>query len=130
MSALLLQTAAFYDLGIPLLRRKNILLKTILMSALSKLSASATRNDPRSVIRSLALSVYFKSPALGMQKYEVLSRATAFLLNVDPYYESPKEDPGGIYDHLGSNEKRRMERNFKREYGVQPAGGPPGKSLE
>jgi hypothetical protein len=96
------------------------------MSALSKLS----RNDPRTAIRSLALSVYFKNPALGMQKYEVLSRATAFLLNVDPFHEAPKEDTTGRYDHLGSSDKRRMERNFKREYGVQPAGGPPGKSYE
>jgi hypothetical protein len=97
------------------------------MSTLSRLSASA-RNDPRNIIRSLALSVYFKNPSFGMKQYEILSRATAFLLSVDPYYEPYKEDTSGLYDHLGSSEKTRMERNFRREYGVDPAGGPPGRT--
>ena len=43
---------------------------------------SISSSLPRS--RSLALSVYFKHPDLGMKDFEILSRATAFLLDVDP----------------------------------------------
>jgi hypothetical protein len=42
---------------------------------------------------SLALSVHFRHPSLGMKDYEILSRATAFLLRVDP--PEPNDEDGG-----------------------------------
>ena len=47
-------------------------------SAASKAAAASGRK------RSLALSVHFLHPGLGMKRHEILARATAFLLSVDP----------------------------------------------
>ena len=44
---------------------------------------------------SLALSVHFRHPSLGMKDYEILSRATAFLLRVDPPEPNEEEEEGG-----------------------------------
>ena len=98
------------------------------MPAASTTVATA-KNAPQRRIRSLALSVYFKNPDFGMKQYEILSRATAFLLGVDPFYEPPrKEGKESKYDHLGGSEKRRAERNLKRSYALEPAAGPPGRT--
>ena len=77
-------------------------------------------------IKSLALSVYFKQPDLGMKDYEILSRATAFLLAVDP--RDPEDDPSnfsdGPYSHLEGSERARKIKMHKLEKGYTPAGGP------
>mmetsp|Transcript_105421 Transcript_105421/g.157820 ORF Transcript_105421/g.157820 Transcript_105421/m.157820 type:complete len:456 (-) Transcript_105421:276-1643(-) len=72
-------------------------------------------------IKSLALSVYFKQPDLGMKDYEILSRASAFLLSVDP----PELQKGaGPYGHLEANERNRKLKMHQMEHGYTPAGGP------
>mmetsp|Transcript_15019 Transcript_15019/g.31795 ORF Transcript_15019/g.31795 Transcript_15019/m.31795 type:complete len:760 (+) Transcript_15019:41-2320(+) len=59
-------------------------------SSFSTSSSSPTSNDDHHGIHlsptqtTLALSVHFKHPALGMKDFEILSRASAFLINVDP----------------------------------------------
>lgn len=90
---------------------------------------------------SLALSVHFRHPDLGMKDFEILSRATAFLLNVDP------PNPGGDYPsaaaesstthnsqghvqksafpHLKENRDIRKELLRKQHYSYDPASGPP-----
>ena len=73
-------------------------------------------------IKSLALNVHFKNPELGMKDYEILSRATAFLLNVDPPSDT-QQSKKSAYDHLEASRQRRerIEANYREE----PAGGPP-----
>ena len=64
-------------------------------------------------LKSLALSVYFKQPELGMKDYEILSRATAFLLSVDArdFAAEPKEGP---YGHLEAADHLRKLREYKQ----------------
>jgi hypothetical protein len=74
-------------------------------------------------IKSLALSVYFKQPDFGMKDYEILSRASAFLLAVDPPppgYNN-KDDP---YAHLEANERERQLKMYKQHHRYSPAGHP------
>ena len=72
--------------------------------------------------RALALSVHFKHPDLGMKDYEILSRASAFLLHVDP----PKPaDPTGKYAHLEISRAKQKAKLLKQDYAPDPAGGPP-----
>ena len=66
---------------------------------------------------SLALSVYFKHPDLKMKDYEILSRASAFLLGVDP----PESEGKGAFVDLEKAEKRRKLRSLKRSTGYSPA---------
>jgi len=73
-------------------------------------------------IKSLALSVYFKQPDLGMKDYEILSRASAFLLAVDPDPSDGKAD--GPYDHLAKNERDRILKMHKQGSKYTPAGHP------
>jgi len=75
-------------------------------------------------IRSLALSVYFKQPDLGMKDYEILSRASAFLLAVDPDPSGGDGDGDGPYDHLAKNERDRTLRMHKQASKYTPAGHP------
>jgi hypothetical protein len=73
-------------------------------------------------LKSLALSVHFKQPDLGMKDYEILSRATAFVLSVDGKDESEqlKEGP---YGHLEAAEQKRRNREYKRAFGRSQASG-------
>ncbi|KAL7477294.1 hypothetical protein ACHAW6_003107 [Cyclotella cf. meneghiniana] len=84
----------------------------------------------------LALSVHFLHPKLGMKDYEILSRATAFLLNVDPPDESapsippptPKSSAArqtkSAFPHLAANQARREALLQKQDYAYSPASGP------
>lgn len=89
---------------------------------------------------SLALSVHFRHPSLGMRDYEILSRATAFLLQVDPPEPNEKErttidhatksrDAGNktttIFPHLRENIELRKKLLLKQDYKFDPATGPP-----
>lgn len=85
-------------------------------------------------IRTLALSVHFRQPKFGMKNYEILSRASAFLLAVDPPDVTTtlsssssihKDGSKSTYDHLLKNEMERKEKELKRKYKYEPAGGPP-----
>jgi len=76
-------------------------------------------------LKSLALSVHFKQPALGMKDYEILSRATAYLLAVDA---KDAEVQDGPYGHLEAAERKREQREYKNLFGrSQPTG--PGRNL-
>ena len=71
----------------------------------------------------LALNVHFKHPDLGMKEYEILSRATAFLLSVDP--PNPSIDSSSPYSHLIKSKQEREDLLRKQDYAPDPAGGPP-----
>jgi hypothetical protein len=70
--------------------------------------------------RAMALSVHFKQPELGMKDYEILSRASCFLLSVDP----PIDQPQGKYAHLDEARDERESKLKKQDYAYDPAGGP------
>eukprot|EP00584_Thalassiosira_punctigera_P002844 CAMPEP_0172531550 /NCGR_PEP_ID=MMETSP1067-20121228/4912_1 /TAXON_ID=265564 ORGANISM="Thalassiosira punctigera, Strain Tpunct2005C2" /NCGR_SAMPLE_ID=MMETSP1067 /ASSEMBLY_ACC=CAM_ASM_000444 /LENGTH=601 /DNA_ID=CAMNT_0013315941 /DNA_START=23 /DNA_END=1828 /DNA_ORIENTATION=+ len=90
---------------------------------------------------SLALSVYFRHPDLGMKDYEILSRATAFLLQVDPpelsdhqtkHHSAAAATTGSkshvkksAFPHLQENIELRKKLLRKQDYKYDPAGGPP-----
>lgn len=75
--------------------------------------------------RSLALNVHFKHPDLGMKDFEILSRASAFLLSVDPPPSSDKTDSEeGPFSHLAKAQQDRDELIHRQNYTPQPAGGP------
>ena len=76
-------------------------------------------------IKSLALNVQFKNPELGMKDYEILSRATAFLLNVDPPENTQSTTKRSPHDHLEASRRKRDEIVLKQDYTETPAGGPP-----
>jgi hypothetical protein len=80
---------------------------------------AAGKARPSSLKRSLALSVYFKQPDFGMKDYEILSRASCFLLGVDP----PEKKTEGPYGHLEAAEKRREMRTYLRDHKHSHAGG-------
>lgn len=98
-------------------------------------SSSKTRGRSNS-IKSLALSVYFKVPELGMKDYEILSRASAFLLAVDPLPvgvsskdgkkndDDVDDDDDGPYSHLEANERARQLKLHKQTHKYTPAGNP------
>ena len=79
-------------------------------------------------IKSLALSVHFRQPKLGMKRYEILSRASAFLLAVDPKEPISQSTAVGPYDHLKQFEEEQKIKEHKRDYARQPAGGPSRKA--
>lgn len=79
--------------------------------------ASSTKRS----LKSLALSVHFKQPDFGMKDYEVLSRASAFLLAVDPPELSSTSDAFG---HLEKNERERKIKLHRQDHKYTPAGGP------
>lgn len=72
--------------------------------------------------RSLALNVHFKHSDLGMKEYEILSRATAFLLSVDA--PSPSENSASPYSHVTKSQQEREKILLKQDYSPDPAGGP------
>jgi hypothetical protein len=94
-------------------------------------------SNKKNSIKSLALSVYFKVPELGMKEYEILSRASAFLLAVDPlpvgvvsgsvskegqnHDDDIDDDP---YSHLEPNERERLLKMYKQTHKYTPAGNP------
>eukprot|EP00986_Skeletonema_menzelii_P020442 scaffold31178_cov154-Skeletonema_menzelii.AAC.8 len=99
-------------------------------------------NNISPIHTSLALSVHFRHPDLGMKDYEILSRATAFLLNVDP--PNPGDESSNLsasssssthnsqghvqksaYPHLKENRDLRKELLRKQHYSYDPASGPP-----
>ena len=83
--------------------------------------------DKARSLKSLALSVHFKQPELGMKEYEILSRATAYLIAVDPP-ASKEKDETGPYSHLKKSEQQREERLFQNLHKYsQPAA--PGRQL-
>lgn len=95
---------------------------------------------------SLALSVHFRHPSLGMKDYEILSRATAFLLRVDP--PEPNDEDGGrttkvdddddddgarggggkkktsLFPHLRESIDLRNKLLRRQDYKYDPASGP------
>jgi hypothetical protein len=97
----------------------------------------------RRSFKSLALSVYFKQPDFNMKDYEILSRASAFLLGVDPPdwmdkiadINDSKSNKSTInkqnpFAHLEAAEQRRRIRDYMRQHnGYSPPGGPPGGRL-
>lgn len=88
--------------------------------------ANTTNNTKKRSVKALALSVYFKLPEFGMKDYEILSRASAFLLGVDAP-DPEKQD--GPYGHLQVAEHERKLKQHRREHKHTPASGPPGRSL-
>lgn len=92
-------------------------LTTVLRHAASKLNQPATKKRN---LKSLALSVYFKQLEFGMKDYEILSRASAFLLGVDPPETEISEGP---YGHLERAEQQRKLRSHRQQHKHSPAGG-------
>jgi hypothetical protein len=82
-------------------------------------------------LKSLALTVHFKHPNLRMNGYEILSRASAFLLGVDAKdkLDSLQEVGKGPYDHLDAAEERRMFRELKHVRGTTPITPVDGREL-
>lgn len=96
-------------------------------------------STPRKPKYSLALSVFFKHPALGMSEYEILSRASAFLLRVDGGSSildrsMDASSPSTTEGFLQSSQKRREERSFRHKHKYTPvdeaADGSPRKLTE
>jgi hypothetical protein len=91
--------------------------------------------------KSLALSVYFKHPDFDMKEHEILSRASAFLLSVDPPdlleaaitaadpNNNKKKKANNPFGHLEAAEQRRHVRDYMRQHKYSPPGGPPGGRL-
>ena len=77
-------------------------------------------------IKSLALSIYFKQPEFGMKDYEILSRASCFLLGIDP----PEQSEDGPYAHLQASQRQRELKEYKQKHKYSPAGGAGRKIME
>lgn len=115
-------------------------LTTVLRQAANATTGGRRRSNN---IKSLALSVYFKQPDFGMKEYDILSRASAFLLSVDPpdptkagegsndnnnnNNQKTKEDP---YGHLERNERERERKLHQQEHQYTPLGGPADRELK
>ena len=89
-------------------------------------SSSSSPSSPQSSFKSLAISVHFKHPDLGMTKYEILSRATAFLLSVDPPQDHNDETTttSNFSSHISKSQQKRDELLLKQDYSPIPAVGP------
>jgi len=86
----------------------------------------STASKFKQSMRTLALNVHFKHPSLGMKKHEILSRATAFLLSVDPKdltNQGDEQDQRSPYDHLAKSRTERESQSRKQDYAFEPAGG-------
>ena len=84
---------------------------------------TAVLHNKQQSIKSLALSVHFKQPDFGMKDYEILSRATTFLLAVDPKDDSLLSGESK-YSFLDKNQQEREARQRAQNYAYPPAGGP------
>jgi len=73
--------------------------------------------------RSLALSVHFKHPEFQMKEFEILSRASAFLISVDP--PEPTIEASSRYRHVVESKEKREDLLRRQDYNMKPAGGPP-----
>lgn len=111
------------------MRLTFILEKTRVLSASFSTTAGAASNAGKRQLKSLALSVYFKQPDLGMKDYEILSRATAFLLGVDPPETSSDDNDSPYQRHLEIARRQRETRAYKQTHEHSPAGGPEGRPL-
>ena len=137
--------------SITCVRSRNYLNK--LFCSLSSTSHTSNNNDDDEIIppnispiqTTLALSVHFRHPDLGMKDYEILSRASAFLLNVDPpnaegidnqssavsspssssTHNSQGHVQKSAYPHLKENRDLRNQLLRKQHYSFDPAGGAP-----
>lgn len=93
---------------------------TLLHQHAKATTASRTSTAPSRRLKSLALSVYFKQPDFGMKEYEILSRATAFLLGVDaPSHDGDGDSSSaakGPYAHLEAAQQRREKRQFQHAH--------------
>ncbi|KAG7365375.1 hypothetical protein IV203_038578 [Nitzschia inconspicua] len=87
-------------------------------------SNSSSGKQKKRSIKSLALSVHFKHPDFGMNDYEILSRASAFLLAVDPPPPPGALDKDDPYAHLAVNERERQRKLFKQHHRYTPVGNP------
>lgn len=101
-----------------------------LTAVLCRAAAKAKRGIPTSNIKSLALSVHFKHPDFGMKDYEILSRASAFLLSVDPPDPLDGNENNGPYGHLERSERDRKEKLRRQDKRYTPVGGPEGRELK
>ena len=94
------------------------------VAAAAAAAASRALDQPASSLKSLALSVHFRKPSLGMKDYEILSRATAFLLAVDPPNDVKDIEKEGRYGHLKQAAEDRAELLRAQHFQHQRAGGP------
>lgn len=85
-----------------------------------------SNNTKKRSVKALALSVYFKHSEFGMKDYEILSRASAFLLGVDVPDPEKRDGP---YGHLQVAEHERNMKRNRREQKHSPASGPPRQSF-
>mmetsp|Transcript_30428 Transcript_30428/g.63806 ORF Transcript_30428/g.63806 Transcript_30428/m.63806 type:complete len:177 (-) Transcript_30428:3987-4517(-) len=97
-------------------------------------ATAATSSGSRRSIKSLALSVYFKQPDLGMKDYEILSRASAFLLAVDPDPSRGDNKKGGEngddpYGHLAKKRARTDPEDAQAVVEVHTRGTPRGRAI-
>ena len=74
-------------------------------------------------LSSCALSVHFYHPSLGMKSHEILSRATAFLVGVDPP-DDEDETLSPLETMLKASKKKRDEKLLRQNYNAEPASGP------
>eukprot|EP00804_Cyclotella_cryptica_P016094 CCRYP_004222-RA/>CCRYP_004222-RA protein AED:0.35 eAED:0.35 QI:281/1/1/1/0.5/0.33/3/61/601 len=99
--------------------------------------SSSSTMSPSPLQTCLALSVHFLHPKLGMKDYEILSRATAFLLHVDPpddddsptlcplpHSPSSAHQTKSAFPHLLTNKSRREALLQQQDYAHPPASGP------
>jgi len=93
--------------------------------------STTTNYNVAPINTSLALSVHFISTDLGMKDYEILSRATAFLLQVDPPDEEKDtsnskntQSKSSSFPHLSENINIRKRLLQKQDYKYNPATGP------
>jgi hypothetical protein len=73
---------------------------------------------------------------MGMKDYEILSRATAFLLSVDPPDPDDHNDASELspskspFSHLSTSQDKRNRLIQKQDYLPDPAGGPARQAFE
>ena len=96
----------------------------------SRVSSSEKMKGGKSLLSakslsSCALSVHFYHPRLGMKSHEILSRATAFLVGVDPPDDKEEATASPLETMLKTSKKRRDEMLLRQNYNAEPASGPP-----
>ena len=102
-------------------RRRGLSASACSTSAIDGSDGSANISPTRTT---LALSAYFCQPELGMKDFEILSRASAFLLSVDPKKADDGGEPSTSFPHLQERLDTEERRKMKQEYRFDPATGP------